>query len=165
MVKLRAARESDHPAIISGVHSWWSDSRTPQQSRELAMLLPRLFLQHFASTSLVAYDGEALSGFLVGFYSADDDHDAYIHFAGVDPALRRQGLARRMYATFFDAAAVAGRRRVRAVTSPANRGSIAFHAALGFTTIPGPLEVEGTWVHPDYDGPGQDLVRFTRELP
>ena len=49
----------------------------------------------------------------------------------------------------------AGAHTVRAVTSPVNTASIAFHRALGFAVSP---------VEPDYDGPGHDRVCFTRTV-
>ncbi|WP_020667165.1 GNAT family N-acetyltransferase [Amycolatopsis nigrescens] len=166
----RQARTSDHPRLVACVQSWWGDSRTPQEARELSLLLPKLFLQHFAGTSLVLEQGTEIDGFLVGFHSADRRDEAYIHFVGVNPALRNQGVARRLYSTFFEQAAAAGRTRVRAITAPANTGSIAFHRAMGFAIEPGTDVVDvtdvtaGVGVHRDYDGPGQDRVAFVREL-
>ena len=58
-------------------------------------------------------------------------------------------------AHFFDDAGSAGAHTVRAVTSPVNTASIAFHRALGFAVSP---------VEPDYDGPGHDRVCFTRTV-
>ncbi len=84
---------------------------------------------------------------------------------GVDPRLRGQGVGRALYTAFFERAAAAGRREVRAVTSPRNTGSVAFHQAMGFTVEPGDRKVNGAWVHSDYDGPGRDLVCFRRTLP
>ena len=81
---------------------------------------------------------------------------AYIHFIGVHPAHRRGGLARVLYERFFAMAAADGRTVVRAVTSPVNARSIAFHAALGFT-VSDPAS--------GYDGPGDVKVRFERPLP
>lgn len=57
MQTLRQARTRDHGRIVGCIQDWWGDSRTPQEARELSLLLPRLFLQHFASTSLVLADG------------------------------------------------------------------------------------------------------------
>ncbi|MEV5506004.1 GNAT family N-acetyltransferase [Streptomyces orinoci] len=88
-----------------------------------------------------------------------------MHFVGVDPRLRGQGVGRALYTAFFERAAAAGRREVRAVTSPRNTGSVAFHQAMGFTVEPGDRKVNGAWVHSDYDGPGRDLVCFRRTLP
>jgi predicted GNAT superfamily acetyltransferase len=100
----------------------------------------------------------------VGFHSADVADEAYIHFVGVDPQLRGAGTARELYTRFFAQAAKAGRGTVRAITSPANTGSIAFHRAMGFDLVPGDREADGVPVHSDYDGPGQDRVCFRRRL-
>ncbi|WP_327658276.1 GNAT family N-acetyltransferase [Streptomyces sp. NBC_00483] len=164
MPDLRAAHEDDHPALVRRVQEWWGDSRTPQEARELSLLLPRLFLQFFAGTSLVAQDASGVRAFLVGLYAADDDTSAYIHFVGVDPALRGSGVGRGLYEEFFRRAERAGRKDVRAITSPGNTGSIAFHRKLGFVVEPGDREVGGVAVREDYDGPGQHRVCFRRPL-
>lgn len=159
---LRRAETSDHPMIVECIARWWSDSRSPAQARELSRLLPRLFLQFFSQTSLVLEDDTGIRAFLVGFYAADNDREAYIHFVGVDPELRGQGVARHLYERFLREAAEAGRCDVRAITSPGNRGSIAFHRAMGFEFEGGDRVVNGVPVHPDYDGPGEDRVCFRR---
>ncbi|WP_367321373.1 N-acetyltransferase family protein [Streptomyces sp. HUAS ZL42] len=163
MPDLRQARLSDHGTLVECVQRWWGDSRTPEQARELSLLLPRLFLQFFAGTSLVLEDDEGIRAFLIGFHAADNDEEAYIHFVGVDPRLRGQGVARHLYTAFFQQAAEAGRREVRAITSPGNAGSIAFHRAMGFAFEEGDRQLDGVPVHSDYDGPGQDRVCFRRE--
>jgi ribosomal protein S18 acetylase RimI-like enzyme len=162
--ELRQARVSDHPTIVACVQQWWGDTRTADQARELSLLLPRLFLQFFSGTSLVLEDEMGIRAFLVGFYAADNGDDAYIHFVGVDPALRGQSVARRLYTTFFRSAAESGRSEVRAITSPSNTGSIAFHRAMGFEVEEGDRDVDGLFVHSDYDGPGQDRVCFRRRI-
>jgi predicted GNAT superfamily acetyltransferase len=146
-VDVRPARPEDYEAIVAVVDDWWG--------RPMARMLPRLFLDHFHRTSLVAErDGELL-GFLIGFHSASAPHRAYIHFVGVAPAARGTGLARRMYEKFFEASIQDGCTTVSAITSPMNTASVAFHKALGFTVI-GPV--------PDYDGPGVDRIVFERQL-
>ena len=146
-VAVRTARPDDYEAIVSVVDEWWG--------RPLARMLPRLFLDHFHATSLVAEWDGALVGFLIGFHSASARDRAYVHFVGVAPAARQSGLARRLYETFFAAAREDGATLVSAITSPANSASIAFHRAMGFT-VRGPV--------PDYDGPGVDRVVFERAL-
>lgn len=165
MSSTRQARVEDHRAIVERIQLWWGESRTPEQARELSLLMPRLFLQHFAGTSLVVEDDTGIRAFLVGFHSADVPDEAYIHFVGVDPQYRGTGVARDLYTTFFAQAARAGRRTFRAITGPANTGSIAFHRAMGFEIEPGDREVDGVSVHSDYDGPGQDRVCFRRLNP
>ncbi|MEU8419147.1 GNAT family N-acetyltransferase [Amycolatopsis japonica] len=161
---MRRADVADHSAIVDRVQRWWGDSRTPAEARELSLLLPKLFLQFFSRTSLVLEDETGIRAFLVGFHAPDNDVEAYIHFVGVDPELRGQGTARRLYTAFFRHAAEEGRTEVRAITSPANTGSIAFHRAMGFTLEDGDRVIDGLPVHGDYDGPGQDRVCFFRKL-
>ena len=120
---IRHAEPDDHARVIDVVDEWWG-------GRPMAPLLPKLFFVHFRDTSFVAEDDGAVIAFLCGFRSQTFDDEAYIHFVGVDPAHRGDGLARTLYERFF--AAVAPRTVVRAVTSPVNEGSIAFHRALGF---------------------------------
>jgi predicted GNAT superfamily acetyltransferase len=144
---LRAARPDDYEAIVSVVDEWWG--------RPMAHLVPRLFLDHFHATSLVADGNGTLAGFLIGFHSPSQPGRAYIHFVGVAPDQRRSGLARRLYGAFFDAAIQAGCTTVHAITGPVNSRSIAFHRAMGFT-VGGPVR--------DYDGPGADRMVFERSL-
>ena len=96
-----------------------------------------------------------LVAFLVGILSPAEPDQAYIHFAGVAPHARRGGLARLLYTGFFAMDRADGRRTVSAVTAPVNSASISFHRAMGFA-VAGPV--------PGYNGPGQDLMVFTRAL-
>ena len=143
----RTARASDYPAIAAAVDDWWG--------RPILDGLPRLFLDHFHHTSLVIDGPGGLLAFLIGILSPADPRQAYVHFAGVAPQARRQGLAELLYTEFFALARAEGRTRVSAVTAPVNTGSIAFHRAMGFS-VTGPLA--------DYNGPGRDLVRFDRAI-
>ncbi len=146
---IRCAAPTDHPRIVEVLDDWWG-------GRPMTAMLPRLFLDHFASTSLVAESTEGeLAGFLVGFLSRDQVGTAYVHFAGVAPSHRRRGLAAELYQRFFDLARAAGRTRVRAVTSPLNEVSQRFHRALGFA-VSDPVA--------DYDGAGNDRVVMSYDL-
>ena len=147
-LEIRHAQPADYGRVIGRVNAWWG-------GRDMAPMLPKLFFVHFEGTSFVVDDDEGqLAGFLIGFLSQADDEEAYIHFVGVDPARRGAGVARALYERFF--AAVAPRTIVRAVTSPVNERSVAFHRALGF-------EVER--VDEDYDGRGEARVLLVKRLP
>jgi N-acetyltransferase len=148
-VIVRAAAPVDHARIVGVLDDWWG-------GRPMTDMLPRLFLDHFASTSLVAEaDDGSLAGFLVGFVSPDQAGTAYVHFVGVAPDQRRSGLAADLCARFFGIARAAGSVHVKAVTSPLNEVSQRFHRALGFT-ISEPVV--------DYDGRGGDRVVMTYDL-
>ncbi|MGW0485203.1 N-acetyltransferase family protein [Nonomuraea sp. NPDC003214] len=145
--EIRSAVPGDYDAIAAVVDEWWG--------RPILPVLPRLFLDHFHRTSFVAEGPAGLAGFLVGLVSPSLPGEAYIHFVGVSPRERAAGLGRRLYGRFFDLAREHGCHVVRAITSPANTASIAFHRRLGFAVSP-PV--------PGYNGPGNDLVTFSRQL-
>ena len=119
-------------------------------------MLPRLFFVHFEGTSYVVDDDDGqLAAFLIGFHSQSEPDEAYVHFVGIAPEWRGEGLGRALYERFFEDARANGRTVVRCVTSPGNQRSVAFHKALGF-------EVEK--IAKDYDGPGEDRVLFVKRL-
>jgi ribosomal protein S18 acetylase RimI-like enzyme len=159
-LQLRGAVEADYPAVAAAIQAWWTlpGLDTPSAARERAALVPRLWLQHFAATSLIAERDGRLVGFLIGFLSQDRVDEAYIHFVGVAPDERGRGTGRRLYEHFFAIGRAAGRDRVRCVTSPTNTLSIAFHEAMGFA-----IERSGDELaKSDYDGPGVPRVAFVR---
>jgi ribosomal protein S18 acetylase RimI-like enzyme len=143
---IRHAEADDYGRVIEVVDEWWG-------GREMAAMLPKLFFVHFRDTSFVAEDDGQLAGFLCGFRSQTYDDEAYVHFVGVDPARRGAGVGRLLYERFFDA--VSPRSVVRAVTSPVNERSVAFHRALGF-------EVDR--VDETYDGRGEARVLLVKRL-
>jgi ribosomal protein S18 acetylase RimI-like enzyme len=145
-MRIRHAEAADYARVIGVVDEWWG-------GREMAAMLPKLFFVHFRDTSFVAEEDGEVIAFLCGFRSQSYDDEAYIHFVGVHPDHRHRGLARGLYERFF--AAVAPRTVVRAVTSPVNERSVAFHRALGF-------EVER--VDEDYDGRGEARVLLLKRL-
>ncbi|WP_246147739.1 GNAT family N-acetyltransferase [Nonomuraea turkmeniaca] len=144
---VRPATPADYDAMAAVVDEWWG--------RPVMGSLPRLFLDHFHRTSLVAEGPEGMAGFLVGFLSPSAADEAYIHFVGVSPAARGGGVARAMYERFFALARAHNRHLVKAITSPVNEASIAFHRRMGFT-VSDPV--------PDYNGPGTRLVTFARAI-
>ena len=146
MYSVRHAEPADYGRVIEVIDQWWG-------GREMAAMLPKLFFVHFRDTSFVAEDGGELAGFLCGFRSQSFEDEAYVHFLGVDPGRRGSGLGRTLYDRFFEA--VAPRTVVRAVTSPVNEQSVAFHRAIGF-------EVER--VDEDYDGAGASRVLLVKRL-
>ncbi|MEW9549540.1 N-acetyltransferase family protein [Nonomuraea sp. NPDC050783] len=145
---LRPATPGDYDAIAAVVDAWWG--------RPILASLPRLFLDHFHRTSLIATSASgAMAGFLIGFLSPSAPREAYIHFVGVSPEARGTGVARELYEEFFGMAREHGRHVVKAITSPVNEASVAFHRRMGFT-VNGPV--------PGYNGPGTTLLTFERAL-
>lgn len=163
--ELRQAREQDYPAIAAGLQSWWTQPGFGAAgARERVALVPRLWLQHFAGTSLVAEQQGRFVGFLIGFLSPDRPEEGYIHFVGVAPNARRTSVGRHLYERFFETCRRADRRCVRCVTSPENTLSIAFHKAMGFEVEPGTEGTGPLLAKADYDGPSVHRVAFVRAL-
>jgi GNAT superfamily N-acetyltransferase len=161
---LRRPGPEDHLPVLAVLDTWWDGMGGPEGSRQRALLLPKLMFQHFTDSSFLVTSDERIIGFLIGFLSPSRPAESYIHFVGVDPAERGHGLGAELYERFFAYSRAHGRSVVRAITSPVNKGSHAFHTRMGFVTEPGPKEFEGLPVQPDYDGPGLDRLSFRKDL-
>ncbi|GAA2839426.1 GNAT family N-acetyltransferase [Crossiella cryophila] len=156
--------EADHAKVTVALSDWWGGLGGAAGEQQRALLVPRLMFQHFATSSTVLERDGRIAAFLIGFLSQSRPAESYIHFVGVDPALRGLGVGGWLYERFFAHSRANGRTVVRAITSPANAASHAFHTRMGFVTEPGPAEFEGRPVQPDYDGPGLDRLSFRLDL-
>ena len=154
---IRHAEPSDYQPIIAVVDEWWG-------GRRMADMFPKLFFVHFQPTSFVAEHNGKIVGFVTGFVSQTFPDEAYIHFVGVHPAFRKDGLARALYERFFATVQNLGCRTVRCVTSPVNKGSISFHRRMGFSAKDSEKVVDGIPVIEGYDGKGEDRVLFYKVL-
>lgn len=154
---IRSLLPDDFQQISSVVDDWWG-------GRPMRSMIPRLFFEHFNSTSLAIGAPGQVVGFLIGFASPSVRECAYIHFVGVHPSHRGEGLGRSMYEAFFRNVAVLRCKEVQCITSPSNTGSIAFHRSIGFRLLPGTGEIGGVPVFLDDAAPGEHRVRFSKAL-
>jgi L-amino acid N-acyltransferase YncA len=152
---IRVGTGADYDHVVSRLDAWWG-------GRSMAAMLPRLFTTPFEPWTYVAERTGQPIGFLCGIRSQPDPTVAYCHFSGVAPKIRGEGAGERLYERLFTDARAAGSDVVHAVTSPQNRGSVAFHTRHGFAVVPGSCESDGVLWRPEYDGPGEDRVRFKR---
>jgi GNAT superfamily N-acetyltransferase len=158
-IDYRAANEEDHPAIVEVVDEWAGGRRVHEA-------LPRLWLRHFSSTSLVAETAEGrLAGFLVGFVSPDRPSEAGIVCLGVSPSHRKRGIGRGLVERFAATAAGRGAREVVTAIWPGDPIAVAFHRAIGFEVDAGPGTQNryGTPSYPDHDAERED--RAIMRLP
>ena len=156
-IQIRHIVPEDHARVVAVVNEWWG-------GRDMVCMLPRLFFSHFRNTSFVVEKDSELVGFLVGFLSQSEAGEAYIHFAGIHPEHRKQGVAMELYNRFFDTVKNKSCRVVRCITSPVNKASIAFHQHLGFEFDGGDCEIDGVPVVQNYDGAGNPRVLFRKML-
>ena len=102
--------------------------------------------------------------FNIGFLSQTFPYEAYIHFVGVHPEYRVQGVGRVLYEHFFEIMRKHDRNIVRCVTAPINKASIAFHTSIGFQPEPQEMQMDGIPFYPDYDGLGEHRVLFVKQI-
>ncbi|MEU8702094.1 GNAT family N-acetyltransferase [Streptomyces sp. NPDC048680] len=145
-MRIASADTADIHQVLGDHHRYWAE-------RDLRSLHLLALVQEFGSTCLVARAEDGIRGYVLGFVTPAGT--GYVHLIATRDDARGTGLGRRLYAAFAEAALRHGARRLKAITSPGNTGSIAFHRRLGFDAE----TVE------DYDGPGRTMVVFRRPLP
>jgi len=150
-VTIERARDGDLAEILRNFGRFWGSNENPERLRHLHH---PIFFREFGDTAFVArgIDGE-IAGYLLGFVAPTGD--GYIHFVAVRDDCRALGLGRRLYQTFTAVAAERGATALKAITSPGNERSLAFHQRMGFTEIT---------VAPDYEGSGRTRVIMRRPM-
>ena len=146
-MQIRNIIVEDYFSVSSVLNDWWG-------GRPMTHLLPRLFFEHFQATSFVIETEDELVAFIIGFISQTNPNQAYIHFVGVNANYRKQGHANHLYNIFINTVKERGCNEVHCITTPINKGSIAFHEALEF-------EVQ---LSKDYAGEGQDRIVFSKSI-
>ncbi|MFD7713043.1 GNAT family N-acetyltransferase [Streptomyces sp. NPDC059785] len=141
------------PAEVADFHQVLTDHPRYWGERDLRSLHLLALVQEFGPTCLVARAEDGIRGYVFGFVTPDGT--GYVHLIATRDDARGTGLGRRLYTAFAEAAERQGARRLKAITSTGNSGSIAFHRGLGFDTE----TVE------DYNGPGRTMAVFHRDLP
>lgn len=159
-MEIARATHEDYLEIMLDLPDFWSTSGPADRTR--AYHYP--FLVHeFGDTAFVIHIDDKVAAYLFGFI-ATAEPVGYIHLVGVRAPYQRQGLGRSLYAHFTDVARQRGCDRLRSVTAPFNTDSQAFHAALGFEQTGTRRDAEGVLVHPDYHGPGKDVIIFSKRI-
>lgn len=156
-MEIRQINGDDFYAISPLVNEWWG-------GRNMVDMLPKLFFDHFTSTSFVVVKEGEIIGFLIGFYSQTFEKVAYIHFVGVHPHYRNQKIGRSLYERFINVVKKSGREFVKCITSPINKNSIKFHTKMDFSIEKGDRTVDGVSFFTNYDGENQDRVLFVKRI-
>jgi ribosomal protein S18 acetylase RimI-like enzyme len=152
---LRHCTKADFDQIITNITEFWGSDRT------LAIHHP-MFIYEFGNTAYVICDDQKVAAYLFGFISQTEP-TAYIHLVAVRAYYRRQKLANWLYDHFADYAREAGCTQLKAITTPTNATSIAFHQGIGFTLL-GKPNANGIPVVSDYSGPNQERVVFIKPI-
>ncbi|GAA4213609.1 hypothetical protein GCM10022220_38830 [Actinocatenispora rupis] len=136
---------ADLRTVLAEQHRYWGD-------RDMRSLHHPTYVHEFGGTALAARAGGVV-GYLLGFVAPTGD--GYVHLVAVRDDARGAGVARALYDRFAELAAGRGATGLKAITTPGNADSVAFHRRLGFAAD----------TVADYSGPGADRVVFRRPLP
>ena len=147
--------KQDFDQILTEFKEFWDSDRT------LALHHPTL-VNEFGNSAFVIRDGHKVIAYLFGFLSQTAP-EGYVHLLSVRQGYRKQGLARQLYGHFTRFALEHGCTKLKAITSPVNSLSIAFHKSIGMMPT-GEDSVDGIPVIKDYSGPGKDRVIFMKDI-
>lgn len=143
---IRGITKADFDYIVRVLDRWWGG---PSGERAHPV-----FFYELGEKALIAEEDGEVVGFLLGFLAPTSPPTAYVHLVGINPDHRRKGVGKELYAQFIERAKRADARRIKAITTVGNEGSVRFHEALGFTADE----------DADYAGPGRSRVVFTKDL-
>jgi GNAT superfamily N-acetyltransferase len=152
---IRQCSKTDFDLILNEFREFWDHDRT------LPLHHP-IFINEFADTAYVIEEGGQVIAYMFGFISQTEP-TGYVQLLAVRGGYHKQGLARQLYAHFERQAGARGCTRLKAITSPVNSLSIAFHRAIGMRLL-GTPNAEGVPVVKDYAGPGKDRVVFEKDI-
>ena len=145
-MRTRQMGKADFDEIVRVIDTWWGGPTA-------TLAHPVYFYELGQHARVMEHEGQ-LVGFLFGFVSDGDPPLGYVHLVGIHPRYRRQQVGRRLYASFEQACQRAQCRMMKAITPVGNKGSRAFHRALGWREQ----------VIEDYAGPGRARVVFYKEI-
>ena len=131
--------------VVEDHHRYWGD-------RDLRAGQRAEMVHEFGSTCFAARADAGILGYLLGFVTPTGT--GYVHMIATRDDARGLGVARRLYEAFTEAAVNQGAVRLKAITSVANTGSVAFHRSIGFRDE----------IVEDYLGPGKPMVVFRKEV-
>ena len=145
----------DYNQILDELQEFWG-------TRDTRHLHHPFLVHEFGNSAFVIRNGAQVVAYLFGFLSQTEPV-GYVHTVAVRTSARRQGLAGELFGHFVEFARRHGCRHVKAITMPANLGSIAFHKSLGMGLL-GDANIDGIPVLPDYAGCGAPRVVFWKSI-
>ena len=154
-MKIILCTKADFDQIIKDIADFWGDERTKS-------LHNPIYLYEFGNTAYVIKEGKKVIGYLLGVLSQTAPV-AYVRFVGVRRSHQKRGIGRQLYEHFSVYAKSKGCMELKAITSPTNKVSVAFHKSIGMALMGEPNE-EGVPVVRDYGGPGIDRVVFRKKI-
>jgi GNAT superfamily N-acetyltransferase len=147
--------QQDYHQILDELHEFWG-------TRDTRHLHHPFLIHEFGNSAFVIRRGDQVIAYLFGFISQTEPV-GYVHMVAVRTSARRQHLAHQLFHHFVQFARRHGCRHVKAITTPANLGSIAFHKSLGMQLL-GEPDIDGISMIPGYAGRGAPRVVFWKSI-
>jgi hypothetical protein len=146
-VRLRIERctQQDFLAILSSLEDFWGEAA----GRVRGVHHP-MFVHEFGDTAWVVREDRKIVAYLFGLWSQAEPA-GYVHLVAVRRSHQGRGLGRMLYERFERLARDRACTKLKAITSPVNTASIAFHERLGFALL-GDADEDGIRVVADYSG-------------
>lgn len=116
----------------------------------------------FGNSAFVIKEKNQVKAYLFGFLSQTSPV-GYVHLIAVHENFRKKGLGKKLHEHFTEFAKAHGCNTLKAITSPGNSSSIAFHKRLGMQMLGKPNE-EGIPIVEDYSGTGMHNVVFIKQI-
>jgi GNAT superfamily N-acetyltransferase len=145
----------DYFQILEQLDQFWD-------GRDTRHLHHPFLIHEFGNSAFVARLGSQVVAYLFGFISQTEPV-GYVHTVAVRASARRQGLAQQLFGRFVEFARQHGCKHVKAITTPSNSSSIAFHKSLGMQLLGEPSS-DGVPVVFDYMGRGAPRVVFWKSI-
>ena len=153
--EISVCTQSDYAAILEELAEFWD-------GRDTRHLHHPFLIHEFGNSAFVVRSGPRIVAYLFGFISQAEPV-GYVHAVAVRASARRQHLARQLFDHFVEFARRHGCRHIKAITTPSNSGSIAFHKSLGMRLL-GEPNADGIPVVSDYAGRGAARVVFWKPV-
>jgi GNAT superfamily N-acetyltransferase len=145
----------DYFQILDELPEFWD-------GRDTRALHHPFLIHEFGNTAFVIRDGSYVLAYLFGFLSQREPA-GYVHTVAVRASARRRRLAQRLFDHFVEFARQHGCKHIKAITTPYNAGSIAFHRSLGMELL-GEPNADGVPVVREYAGRGVPRVVFCKVI-
>lgn len=148
---------ADFFEIKKNLHEFWGDRHKLFEH----LHHPMLFYEFGRTAYVVKSDGKVVA-YLLGLLPQTSD-TAYVHLLAVKPHHQKNNYGSALYDHFITYAKSQGYKKAKAITSPTNVASIAFHRKIGMI-LQGEANKDGLPVVKDYSGPGEDRVVFEKDI-
>ena len=153
--KIQQCTVDDFKQIKEDILDFWGTDRT-------LYVHQRVFIRKFGESAYVIKEGDKVIAYLWGFVD-NKRKIGWVHLIGVRISHQKKGIGRSLYSHFIKYAKEKGCNKVKALTIPENKESIAFHKKIGMTLLGIPNE-EGTPIIKNHHNSGQDRVEMEIEI-